>query len=108
MTNDGTINTIIASGTTSEAERISTTSSSATHGVTRTIDIISSADLLAKTDVFSESSSVRIVRGANLHIAKNVSLSGVRTIIVEDGDLMIDRDVTYADKKASYAFIVKK
>lgn len=53
---------------------------------------------------------VRVLSNGELEIgssASDVSLSKVRTIIVENGTLRITGNIAYANKDASYAFVVK-
>ena len=43
-----------------------------------------------------------------LTIKVPIDLTGVKTIIVEDGDLVINKNITYSGSTSSWAFIVKK
>lgn len=43
-----------------------------------------------------------------MSIDGNLDLAGVKTVIVENGNLIINKDIRYADKTSSFAFIVKQ
>ena len=52
-------------------------------------------------------SSETIIQPACNTLVDAVELSGVKTVVIEDQDLIIQNDITYADADASWAFIVK-
>lgn len=71
--------------------------------------LIASADQLNNNPLFNYGSngSVVILPKGNLTFDGVIELSGVKTIVVEDGDLILSKNITYLDSNASVAFIVK-
>jgi hypothetical protein len=51
--------------------------------------------------------NILYVKGGNATINTPLSVNGVQTIIVEDGSLIIESDITYANADSSIAFIVR-
>lgn len=51
--------------------------------------------------------NILYVKDGKGYINSPLVVSGVKTIIVENGDLVITSDITYADANSSIAFIVK-
>lgn len=64
-------------------------------------------ELMSKSEKFADTETVRVFKNANVTIGGDVNLTGVRTIIIENGNLFINADITYADKDASFAWVVK-
>gem|GEM_PF-5549064 len=64
-------------------------------------------ELMSKSEKFSDTEAVRVFKNANVTIGGDMNLAGVRTIIIENGNLFINADVTYANKDASFAWVVK-
>lgn len=54
-----------------------------------------------------DNADIRVLNNGHLRILNNISLSGVKTIIIENGNLIIENDMVYASTKDSFAFIVK-
>ncbi|MDD2487543.1 MAG: hypothetical protein PHS92_04185 [Candidatus Gracilibacteria bacterium] len=58
---------------------------------------------------FGKNNNVKLIgNNSDLAINGDLSLSGKRTIILEKGDLIINNNISYSDKDASWAFIVKE
>jgi len=70
-------------------------------------DIVSVSDLVSKSVPFGDNESVRVFKNGDVFISGNIDLLGVKTIIVENGNLVINNDIRYADKTSSFAWIVK-
>ena len=53
------------------------------------IDITSVSDLVSKSVPLGDNESVRVFKNGDVSISGNMDLSGVKTIIVENGNLII-------------------
>ncbi|PJC56657.1 hypothetical protein CO024_01880 [Candidatus Gracilibacteria bacterium CG_4_9_14_0_2_um_filter_38_7] len=103
---DNNISEIITSGGQNEEGKISQSSINTT-GIYMPIDITSVSDLVSKSVPLGDNESVRVFKNGDVSISGNMDLSGVKTIIVENGNLIINNDIRYADKTSSYAWIIK-
>lgn len=101
------INTIIGSGADRERTNIQKTSNSPSGVVLPDVYIANFGELLNKSEKFVDTESVRVFKNANVTIGGDINLTGVRTIIIENGNLFINADITYTDKNASFAWVVK-
>lgn len=56
---------------------------------------------------FGDNTNVRVFPSGDVSIDQLIRLSGTKTIIIENGDLLVNKNVEYANVDASWAFIVK-
>lgn len=54
-----------------------------------------------------DATNIRVFRDGDVSIDGNLDISGVKTIVVENGNLIINKSMTYRDKNSSLAWIVK-
>lgn len=99
------LESIISSSSDSESKSIQ--GSSTVSPVSGTVkDIYSSSELLS-LEPLGDNADIRVLNDGHLRILNNISLSGVKTVIIENGDLIIENNMTYTSTKDSFAFIVK-
>lgn len=75
------------------------------------ITINNTFDFGTKLSQLWDNSNIRTIKNSNVIIDEansDMKLSWVKTIIIEDGDLIINRDISYLWNDSSWAFIVKK
>ncbi len=51
--------------------------------------------------------NIRVFRDGDVSVDGNLDLTGVKTVIVENGNLIINNNIRYADSASSFAWIVK-
>ncbi len=107
LENNTQINTLIESGRSAEDANIQKSSLVPSGMILPDVYIANLGELMSKSEKFSDTEAVRVFKNANVTIGGDVNLSGVRTIIIENGNLFINADITYADKDASFAWVVK-
>lgn len=71
------------------------------------VNISSSLELDSKSTRLGDAVNIRVFKNADVSIDSELSLAGVKTIIVENGNLIINKDMVYANKTGSFAWIVK-
>lgn len=96
----------ISSGGTLEESRIAQSSIN-TSGIYTVTNIISEMQLDSKSVPMNDSKSIRVFKDGDVSIDDNLDLSTVRTIVIENGNLIINKDIAYSDKAASFAWVVK-
>ncbi|MDP2103362.1 MAG: hypothetical protein Q8K26_00380, partial [Candidatus Gracilibacteria bacterium] len=101
------INTLIESGRSAEDANIQKSSLVPSGMILSDVSIANLGELISKSEKFSDTEAVRVFKNANVTISGDMNLTGVRTIIIENGNLFINADITYADKDASFAWVVK-
>lgn len=107
VSDNNSLSQLIASGSQSESDRL-VNSSRNTSGISTSVSITSDVDIGAKSTKLGDADNIRVFKGGDVSIDQNLDISGVKTIIVEDGNLIINKDIRYAaDKTSSFAWIVK-
>lgn len=69
--------------------------------------IASEFEIDSKSTPLGDTSAIRVFKDGDVSIDGNLDLTGVKTVIVENGNLIINKDIRYADKASSFAWIVK-
>ena len=83
-------------------------SSTGITGASTTTDITSIAGIDANSSPMQDTQNIRVFKNGNVSLNATLNLYSVKTIVVENGDLIVNGDLSYADMTSSYAFIVKK
>lgn len=105
---NATLNTSISSTDTQNSTRINAFAQSGGTPISTNVNIASLSDLQTHSKPLGDRQDVRVFNNTSITISSPLALSGVKTIIIESGDLIINSDITYAmDPAASYAFVVK-
>lgn len=107
VSNNNTLSQVITSGSTLETGNI-TQSSVNTPGIGGIdISIGSDSDIDSKSTPLGDATNIRVFKDGDVSIDGNLDLTGVKTVIVENGNLTINQDIQYADTTSSIAWIVK-
>lgn len=107
VSDNSALSQIIASGSSSEAGSI-TSSSMNTSGIRVNTSIASEFEIDAKSTKLGDTANIRVFKDGDVSIDGNLDLAGVKTVIIENGNLIINKDIRYTDKTSSFAFIVKQ
>ena len=70
----------------------------------KTINNTSEFDTLS---ALGDNQNIRVLPSGNLTINSTIEVSGVKTILVKNGNLIINSNITYADANSSVAFVVE-
>lgn len=106
VSNDGVLSQAITSGSTAEIGSI-TQSSLNTSGIYTVTSIVSDLEINSKSTPLSDAVNIRVFKDGDVSIDANLDLTGVKTVIVENGNLIINNNIRYADSVSSFAWIVK-
>lgn len=72
---------------------------------------INSTNLSTVGEKMGDNSNIRVIKNGTGSIDEELRLTGVKTIIIENGNLVINKDISYdplsSGTPSSYAFIVK-
>lgn len=106
VSDDNALSQTIASGSTIEEWRIANSSknSSGIHAIT---SIASDFEIDSKSTKLGDTAMIRVFKDGDVSIDGNLNISWVKTLIIENGNLIINKDINYADKGSSFAWIVK-
>ncbi|MDD2916753.1 MAG: hypothetical protein PHH70_02820 [Candidatus Gracilibacteria bacterium] len=96
----------IFSGSDSEKGSILRSSTGMIAGTT-TVSISSQLEIDSNSTPLGDTANVRVFKDGDVAIDNDIQLSGVKTVIVENGNLLINRNITYANSTSSFAWIVK-
>lgn len=78
-----------------------------TSGIQTVTNIISELQLDSKSVPMNDTRSIRVFKDGDVSIDDALSLTTVRTIVIENGNLIINQDIKYTDRAASFAWVVK-
>lgn len=106
VSNDSVLSQVIASGSTLEVGNITQSSVNAP-GIYINTNINSEFDIDSKSTMLGDTTNIRVFKYGDVSIDGNLDLTGVKTVIVENGNLIINKDIRYADTSSSFAWIVK-
>lgn len=81
--------------------------STTTVGIYAPTSITSEFQIDPKSIPLSDATNIRVFKDGDVTIDGILDLQGVKTVIVENGNLIINQDIRYANKDASFAWIVK-
>ena len=102
-----TLTDTIGSGSRAEISNISRSSTGTIEINSSIYNIMTEAEIDTKSEKMQDVNNIRIFKKGDVSIDAVLNLPGVKTIIIEDGNLFINRNLTYANLTSSYAFIVK-
>jgi len=103
---DATLSQTITSEGVAEEEKI-TQSSVNIPGGSATVNILSSTEIDQKSVMLGDTEAIRVFKDGDISIDGNLNISSVKTIVVENGNLIINKNIRYADATSSFAWIVK-
>lgn len=106
VSNDGVLSQVISSGSTAEIGNI-TQSSLNTSGIYTVTSLVSELEIDSKSIPLSDAVNIRVFKDGDVSIDGNLDLTGVKTVIVENGNLIINSDIRYNDSVSSFAWIIK-
>ena len=97
----------IASGSLTEGLKIANASSAGLAGISTVINIGSEYDIDPKSVPLGDTTNIRVFKDGDISIDGTLDITGVKTIVIENGNLIIHQDIRYVDPTASVAWIVK-
>lgn len=106
VSDNAALSQTIASGSTNEEGSILRSSTGLLMNNT-TVSISSEFEIDSKSTPLNDATNIRVFKNADVSIDGNLSLAGVKTIIIENGNLIINKDIAYANKTSSFAWILK-
>ncbi|MFZ4461471.1 MAG: hypothetical protein ACOYN2_02825 [Patescibacteria group bacterium] len=92
----------------SQDSSISKFASSASTAADRVVTINSQSDFELSLSKVGDSPDLYTLPKGKIVINADISLSGVKTVVIDQGTLEIRGNITYADPGASWAFVVKQ
>lgn len=78
-----------------------------TAGSTMVYNVYDANGLTTQGTSFGDNANVRVFPNGDVSIDQAIRLSGTKTIVIERGDLIVNKNIEYANGDASWAFIVK-
>ncbi len=105
--NNSLLSQAIASGSLAESLKIANASSVGPAGISTVINIASEYDIDPKSVPLGDTTNIRVFKDGDVSIDGILDLTGVKTIVIENGNLIINQDIRYVDPTASVAWIVK-
>lgn len=105
--NDTTLSQSIATGNAKEIGDITQSSLNSSSTSPTVMYINSESEIDAKSTSLGDTAAIRVFKDGNVSIDGDLHIAGVKTVIVENGDLIINKDIRYADTTSSFAWIVK-
>ncbi|MDD2892143.1 MAG: hypothetical protein PHQ95_04205, partial [Candidatus Gracilibacteria bacterium] len=104
---DAGLSQTISTGTAGEEVNITDQLIATSDIYTPSVNITSENDIITKSIKLGDTESIRVFKSGNVSIDRNLNLSTVKTVIIEDGDLVINKNIRYNNNISSYAWIVK-
>jgi hypothetical protein len=107
ISNNSLLSQSITSGSLAESLKIANASSVGLAGISTVINIASEYDIDPKSVPLGDTTNIRVFKDGNVSIDGTLDLTGVKTIVIENGNLIINKNIRYMSPNASFAWIVK-
>lgn len=105
--NNSLLSQAIASGSLVESLKIANASSVGLAEILTVINITSEYDIDPKSVPLGDTNNIRVFKDGDVSIDGTLDLAGVKTIVIENGNLIINNNIRYMSPNASFAWIIK-